>query len=497
MFKGAQMYEVQNKVPVQKLYNFDPSDGVNTRVSINDSLGYIEFGAKDSFPNFVLDSIDGSHTASSCLDTLVTFIEGDGFTQESLGKIEINDEQTFADLHNGVSQDEGYFEGFYINVRYNPLGKISYINKLPFDYCRLGIPNNETSKISYIYYNPYFGTADYKESETQIFPIYNPNTPLDEMKDIIELNKDLEEDEQLEYKGQVLFVKENKPQDKFYPIPYYWSGYRYFQIELKIGEFHNQNLDNNFFLGGMIKMVGDPNEAFETSTNKDGEEYTTKTVGKAFDEKMSSLFSGSSKGGKVLVTWSDVKDEFPEIESFPTNANDALFVTLQNLVTDNIPISFNVPPVIANIQTAGKLGASQEIVNAVALINGKTKGKRNKLQRTYDMLLSNSIWASIVEPVEIIPFNFDLVEFGKEVIEEVTEFVEAPNETTDNPEIAAPEVVEEKLQKETSFNGAQITSALEIVQSVSSGTLSFDQGVTALMEFLRLDEETSIKLLTK
>ena len=163
MFKGASTYTVQNKVEKPKLYNYDPADGVNTRVSINDSLGYIEFGAKDSFPNFLLDTVDGSHTASSCIDTIITFIEGDGFEQESLNNLKVNDDQTFTEFHNGISQDEGYFEGFYINVRYNPLGKISYINKLPFDLCRLGLPNKETGKISHIYYNPYFGTEDYKE----------------------------------------------------------------------------------------------------------------------------------------------------------------------------------------------------------------------------------------------------------------------------------------------------------------------------------------------
>jgi len=420
MFKGVSSYTVNNKEEAPKLYNFDPSDGVNTRVSINDSLGYIEFGAADSFPNFLLDTVDGSHTASSCIDTIISFIEGDGFEQESLNNVKVNDEQTFTEFHNGVSQDEGYFEGFYINVRYNPLGKISYINKLPFDLCRLGIPNKETGKISHIYYNPYFGTDDYKEDDTVIFPVYNPNTPLAEMKDIIEVNKELPEDEQLEYKGQILFVKEQRPQNKFYPIPYYWSGYRWMAVEEKVGEFHNQNLDNNFFLGGMIKMVGDPNEAFETTTNSEGVEVTTKTVGKAFDEKMGNLFSGSTKGGKILVTWSDVKDEFPEIAAFPTNANDALFVTLQNLAVDNIVIACSVPPVLGNIQTAGKLGASQEISNAVALMHGRIKKRQNKLERTYDMLFKNSIWVNQVEPVNITPFEFDLKEFGAvEVIEEI------------------------------------------------------------------------------
>ena len=247
-------------------------------------------------------------------------------------------------------------------------------------------------------------------------------------------------------------------------------------------------------------MVGDPNEAFETKTDSEGNEVTTKTVGEAFNDKMKS-FSGSDESGAMMVLWSDVKDEFPEIEAFPTSANDATFINLQQLVIDNIPIAYNVPPIIANIQTAGKLGGSQEISNAVALVNGKTEDRRTKLEETYDELFSNSIWAGQVEPVEIIPFTYKLTDplLIDEVIEEEVkkEIVEPTTSTEEGIEIAAPEVVEEKLQKETSFNGAQITSALEIVQSVSDGTLSFEQGVTALMEFLRLSKDTSIKLLTK
>ena len=418
MFKGMQMYEVQNNVPQPKLYNFDPSDGVNTRVSISDSKGYIEFGAKDSFPNFLLDSVDGSHTASSCIDTLNKFIKGSGFEQESLSKLKINPEESFSKFHNGISQDEGYFEGYYINVRYNPLGVANYFKKLPFDLCRLGIPNKEDGKISHIYYNPYFGTSDYKPEDTVIFPVYNPNTAIAEMKDIVDLNKDLPEDEELEYKGQILFVKEDRPQNKFYPIPYYWSGYRYFEIERKVGELHNTNLDNNFFLGGILKMVGDPNEAFETKTDSDGNEVTTKTVGEAFNDKMKT-FSGSDESGTMMVLWSDVKDEFPEIEAFPTGANDSLYNTMQGLAIDAIVIAVNVLPVLANVKIAGSLGGNQEIANAVAVMNGKTVDKRTKLEATYDMLFENSIWKDNVEPVEIIPFTFELVDVANiEVIEE-------------------------------------------------------------------------------
>ena len=47
-------------------------------------------------------------------------------------------------------------------------------------------------------------------------------------------------------------------------------------------------------------------------------------------------------------------------------------------------------------------------------MHGRIKKRQNKLERTYDMLLANSIWSEKVEPVKIEPFEFDLVEFGKE-----------------------------------------------------------------------------------
>jgi len=388
MLRDMKIFQHSKPVEEVKTYNYEPSDGVNTRVSVNKSLGYIEFGALDSFPNFLLDVVSSSHTASSCMDTLNKFIKGSGFEQESISKIKVNTDKTFSQFHNGVSQDEGYFEGFYINVRYNPLGKANYFEKLDYSSCRLGIPDPETSRIHHVYYNPYFGTGDYKEEETIIYPIYNEATVINEMQEVVEFNNSLtddEEDKKRKYRGQVLFVKEQSPHNKFYPIPYYWSGYRYFEVERKVGDFHNSNLDNNFFLGGLLKIVGDPDEAYSTATNKDGEEYITKTMGEAFDEKMSSMFSGSNKGGRTLVLWSEVKDQFPEMEAFPTNANDTLFITLQNLVTDNIPIAYNV-----------------------------------KLEEVYNMLFSNSIWADQVDPVEIIPFNFTLKDplSIEEVIEE-------------------------------------------------------------------------------
>ena len=302
---------------------------------------------------------------------------------------------------------KGYYEGFYLNIRYNPQGKVSYINKLPFENCRLGKPCEETGLIKTVLYNPYFGTADYKSEETITFPVFNPSIALQQMEGAIE--------EEKKYLGQVLFVKEDRPDNKWYPIPYYWSGFRWFDIERKVGEFHNTNLDNNFFSPGILKIVGDPQEVIEEYRNSDGEVVRTVTAQDSFNSMMSEYFSGSENAGKFMVLWSELKDQFPEVEAFPANTNDALFVTLQNLAVDNIVISCSVPPVLGNIQVAGKLGNTQEITNSVALMHGNLSRKQSKLERTYQKLYNISIWNQ-GGVFNINPFDYDLGEFENEEI---------------------------------------------------------------------------------
>jgi hypothetical protein len=411
--KGTNIFNLSPQKKINKLYNFDPADGVNTKVSVNESQGYIEYGAADSFPQFLLDSVRGSHTASACIDTIISFIQGDGFTDTSLNNIQVNPVQDWQSLHSGVSQDEGYYEGFYLNIRYNPQGLISYINKLPFENCRLGEPCEETGLIKTIHYNPYYGTADYKREETVVFPVFNPNLALEQMETAIELEQ--------KYLGQVLFIKEERPDNKWYPIPYYWSGFRWFDVERKVGEFHNTNLDNNFFSPGILKIVGDPQEVIEEHKNKDGDVIRTVTAGDSFNKMMSDYFSGSENAGKFMVLWSELKDQFPEVEAFPANTNDQLFVTLQNLAVDNIVIACSVPPILGNIQVSGKLGNTQEITNSVALMHGRVSRKQSKLERVYQKLYNISIWNQGAI-FNIDPFEYDLKEFGAEeiVVEEST-----------------------------------------------------------------------------
>lgn len=377
---------------VFNLFKEKPPTGI-----VNQSKGILDWGKRNDFPQKLIQTVYDSHTGSACMDTFIDFLEGDGIKGE-IGKFKVNKSQTLDDLHAQVSNDMGYLEGFAINVKYNALGEKIEWKHLPFESIRLGKPD-EFGFISKIHYNPYYGTADYKnENDTVVYDVYNPSEEV-----VLKQFQDQGE----KYNGQVYFFAIEKPLKRFYPEPYYNGGLKWFIIDNKIGIFHERNIDNNFLLSVMMKIVGDPDEAAET----DSDGNVTKTVGKLFNEQMTNELSGAENGGKVFVAWAKAKDAFPELEAFPNSTNHDLFVALQQLTIDNIAIATKVPPILANIQVSGKLGNSQEIVNAIKLMYQRVNKKQRIMERAYKELLTGFMNAPVVEdltirninPVDVIP----------------------------------------------------------------------------------------------
>jgi hypothetical protein len=80
-------------------------------------------------------------------------------------------------------------------------------------------------------------------------------------------------------------------------------------------------------------------------------------------------------------------------------------------------------------------------------------------------------------------FNIPIEDFQEEVID------------TKGAQTDGKELVKGKAQKETSYNGAQIASAMDILNRVALGELTPKQGKISLMEFLKLDESTADSLM--
>lgn len=219
-----------------KFYNLWRQSAPNNAGTVDK---YLPYGDDDKFPLRLDEAISESETASSCLSTIQDFIEGFGFSDTELEKLVINPKgETFWQFHQQTTDSWAEFEGFYWLLRFNALAQVTEIEFLPFENCRLGIPDDK-GYISKVYYNPFFGTSEYKgknKDQTKIYDVFSPEAVK------VQLKK-----EKGEYKGQVFFFGTTTARSRYYPRPKVYSAKKWMKIEAGVADFHEDRIDNGFF----------------------------------------------------------------------------------------------------------------------------------------------------------------------------------------------------------------------------------------------------------
>ena len=347
----------------------------------NPSEGILPWGINNDMPKKIIDTINGSVTGSACINTVKKYIYGRGVSTQA----DVNKTQTINALHADLSSQLSKLRGVSVHVSYRPDGSIGAIKKIPFESVRLGIPD-DNGNISIVKYNPYYGTADFNQKYTKAYPLYSP-TPEELFKKVESFGG------WINFPGEVLYKSVTSEFNPFYPLPEWWGdnmgnggGRKWMEIDQLIGNFHSHNINKGFLQNVLLKMIGDPDEpllAEDQIRKSNGEKYTS--VGDDFSKTLTESFSGA-KGDKMLILWSAVKDQFPELQAFPTNTNHELFLALQKLTTENILISTQVPPVLAGVKVSGTL-SKDDIENSVKLMWGNVEMDQQLLEDIYNTLL--------------------------------------------------------------------------------------------------------------
>ncbi len=359
--------------------------------------GYIPFiDQQDNFPLKWAKAIFDSPSATSCLNTINSFIQGYGFSDGDLEKIVVDSKGgTLFQLHQKTVRDFAQNDGFYWLLRYNSLGKISEWEFLPFENCRLG-KADDAGYISKIYVNPFFGSNEYKganKKQTKIYDVYNPEAVKDQMIK-----------QGTSFKGQVFFFGTTNTVSRFYPIPYAYSCIKWMKTESGVADYHEDNINNGFLQPFMLVMKGDPNRSSSNPeyTNGDG---TPMTVAQEFDQVIETNFMGAKRVGNMFVQWVDNPDEKPEAIAFPSNNSGEMFITLDNQATKKITVGWNVPAILANIAEGVSLGGdANQIRVSVKLMQQRVVDKQRILTDSYSKILKN-FYKPYVEDISIVPYN--------------------------------------------------------------------------------------------
>ena len=344
------------------------------------SKGIINWEAQGSrrndFPQQLVNNIQNSPVASSCIDTWHDFLVGDGFVNQEVNNLTINPQgDTLYMLMDKLAQDLANFEGFCFHVSYNLNGEITELHYQPFEQTRLGMI--EAGEVTNIKTNPYFGIPrEYEDKYTKTYYPFNPD-PEHVKEEIQEHNRLVAKGEKKgKYCGQIFWFSIERALSRIYPKPFFYSANKWFEVDAQIQEFHERNISNNFLLSVVMNVWGNPDAP---ARDEDAEKDNYETVGEVFNQQMAEALGGSKSGGIALVNWMQNAEDKIDITAFPSNTHHELFLKLQQLVTDQIATATKVPPVLASIQTAGKLGDTTDIINSVKVMQARVQKKQSIL----------------------------------------------------------------------------------------------------------------------
>jgi hypothetical protein len=460
------------------------------RSSYDDITTWETDGRKNinDFPQQLIQDVRDSPTGASALDIWEEFTAGNGFVSEELNHIIVNREkETLEELLEKVAADVVRFYGFAIHVSYNAKGQISELHHQPFEQTRLG-KISKTGKVHDIKCNPYFGIRqDYDQKYTKKYYTFNPD-PEHVIKEIHTHIKDPESS--YAYPGQVFWVSIEKPLSRVYPIPFYYSAINWFRIDSEIQKFHERNLKNNMLLGHIINVVGDP-EAAVGELDEDGNPRST--VGAEFDKMLQKHANGAEVGGGQWVNWGASKDDFAEIIPFPNNINDNTFTQLQEQTNSQISIGTNVPPILLNIQTSGKLGETKEILNAIKMMQGRVKRLQAFLSKNIKKVvtLMNPATATMdfrirdINIINVLPeWSFDAM-----TTEEKRKYLQDnfPVELSIAEETIRPDSGGD--QSIAGIKAKDLNQILKVVEKYNTGQLTRDQAAQVLMTRFAMAED--------
>lgn len=339
----------------------------------------------DALPLYILNAVNQSPTTLSCLEQVETFTAGAGFADPGLESLVIDEDgTTLLEHHYAVCRYLTLLDGWTVNFKYDSEGKITNAFVVGIESIRFKKPDEETTAITTVKYNPYFGTDLYKKYQSREYPVFDKDAALNQMQ---------EED----YMGQIYFNGKPRPPYKFYPVPKYWSAREWIYVDGQIQQFHKNNMDNGFFQSALLKVIGNPNEPSEHPEDKvevTGSDNTKRlesrrTIGERFDMEMNRTFSGVKKAGSVFVMWADNKDTSPDVTNFPVNTN---FDILSGTFTDairGITIATGVPAILCNLpQQVSSLGSDgTSMQRAIELMQARVRKHQARLENYYNNIL--------------------------------------------------------------------------------------------------------------
>lgn len=376
---------------------------------------YYKFGINDDLPNKMIEAVNDSGTARRAVGRLQEFIYGTGLPKE-VSEIKVNSlGQTIDGLLDQVSRMVAYTSGFCIQVLYNNEG-------LPARYYSIPIQNIRKRRDGYFIYAENYGDEQFslfsrgKFDGVPVPPMGTFNTP-DKIKLMVR--------EQIKRHGKQLgqFLYVYTPSVgafyDIYPIPDYFSGIDDIKADAALSRrAYREVLSGQ--MDGVIIATGEINDT--VVADEDG-----KTALARFYDDLDAMTGEDA--APMLHIMSSTDGDKATISRLDPEKQAKAAETRRESIAKIVCRHVGVPPILIGIETPGKLGNSQELVNTIKLFNLVVQREQLKIEAAFKVLFPELSDKMKIEPLRLfdhVPDN--IMEILSE--EEKRELYDLPPKST-------------------------------------------------------------------
>ncbi|MHA8104814.1 hypothetical protein [Aquirufa nivalisilvae] len=238
---------------------------------------------------------------------------------------------------------------YFVKISLSPLPlKVEKYERVDPFHCRPKKMSASDIRINTYVLNANFGKADYKKSENVEIPAYDPENPT-------------------AYPVFILDVRDIYPGQTYHPIAEWWGTKDWTEVTNKIPKFHSSGLDNGYNIKYHISV---PDNYFEKDSYPEG--YNEERLKKEVLDNIGETLSGIDNVDKTLFTFHKVLSEGRYAESgikiipLENKMSDDAYTSLFTTANTVQASGHRVLPVLAGIDTGGKLGGSGKELEAAA-----------------------------------------------------------------------------------------------------------------------------------
>lgn len=361
-------------------------------VTRKNSLGWVNWGAKNNYPNLLLNLYNQSPTHRAAVNFAMMSILGNGVDFEAMqlngDEVVPNYAQTWDEVIKALALDYILYGSYAIQVIMNKDGKTYSYWHMPLDKVRWSEYDEDGQITKYWICNDWTATGQYPPFEIDAL----------DMKDEWKLEKG---------KPYLYVYRTYSPAMTYYTQPHYQAALNAIQAEIEYCNYDLKNIVNGFAPAGVLTLP-------EVETDEERQ---------AIIQNVTRMFQGSENANSVFITFrNNIEDKGVEYVPFAGNqGNVNVYAEANQRVINRILEAHQIPnasligmPDIGNSgfsSEADKLQVSYELYN-------KLTGNYNRMAviRTLNQMLKmNGIETEIV----MKPLNFN--DFGNDAnVEERT-----------------------------------------------------------------------------